>query len=68
MRRNMLIWAAVLALGVAIVAAWPILQGEVPPDEAGGLGASVILPVGYFVALIGAAGLVAAWIGGRSRR
>ena len=68
MRRNMLIWAAALVAGIAVIALWPLLRGEVAPDGAGGFGASVILPFGYFLALISAAGLVVSWMRGKARR
>ncbi len=67
MNRTMTIWLGVLLVGIAIVILYPFLRGDVPPDEAGGMGAAVILPFGYFLALIGAGGLVVAWMRGRAK-
>ena len=63
MKRNMLIWTAVLLVGIAIIIIYPMVRVE---DEGGGMGALPIIPVGYFLALIGAGGLIYAWIKGRS--
>lgn len=67
MARNMLIWIAVLVVGLLILIAYPMLRGEVPPDQASGFGAAIIVPFGYFLALIGAVGLFVAWVRGRAR-
>lgn len=67
MRRNMLIWTGVLLVGIAILVLYPMLRGEVPPEDAGGMGAALIIPFGYFLALAGAAGLFVAWVRGRAK-
>ncbi len=67
MTRNMIIWTVVLLVGIAILVIYPFLVGEVPPDEVGGMGAAIIVPFGYFLSLIGAAGLVVAWMRGRAK-
>ncbi len=67
MKRNMTIWGVVLLVGMAILVIYPFLVGEVPPDEAGGMGAAIIVPFGYFLALIGAIGLVVAWMRGKAK-
>lgn len=67
MNRSMKVWLGVLLVGIAIVVLYLVLRGEVPAGEAGGMGAAVIVPVGYFVALIGAGGLVVAWMRGRAK-
>ena len=67
MARNMGIWAGVLLLGIVIIIFFPLLRGEVPPDQAQGMGSFIIIPFGYFLALIGAGGLIVAWIRGRAK-
>ena len=44
----------------------PLLRGEITPDQMQGMGAALMVPVGYLV-LIGAAGLVVAWMRGRAK-
>ena len=57
----------VLALGLAIVAAFPVLTGApLEAAEVGGVWPEAIVPVGYFVAGLGAAWLVVAWLRARA--
>ena len=51
-----------LLLGVAIMALYPAVRAPAPPEAPGGFGPAVIIPAGYFIALVGAAGLVIAWM------
>ncbi|MAQ82929.1 MAG: hypothetical protein CMH12_06835 [Maritimibacter sp.] len=54
-------WTVALLAGIAIVAIYPIV-----PADAVGLGSGVfpeyLIPIGYFLSGLGAAGLVLAWV------
>lgn len=65
MTRTMWISTAVLLIGLAIVTFVPPLRGDLAPGTTGGFGAAVLLPFGYFAALLGAAGLFMGWVRGR---
>ncbi|TDL84158.1 hypothetical protein E2L08_01425 [Palleronia sediminis] len=56
--RAMLPWAAILVIGILIVALVPMLSDAPAVDaETPGVYPQWIVPVGYFTALIGAGGL-----------
>lgn len=62
MRNTMLIWAALMVVGILLIAFFRV---PAPVDE--GVGAWPLVPVGYFLVLIGGAGMVVAWIRKRSK-
>lgn len=59
--RTMLAFTAILILGLAIVGIQPFF-GTTEAAEAPGVFPEWLVPVGYFLALIGALGLVIGWI------
>ncbi|SFD46726.1 hypothetical protein [Roseivivax sediminis] len=65
--RTMIAFAAVLLIGIAVVALQPILAGA-PIDnaDAPGVFPEWLAPVGYFIALVGAVGLFVAWMRAKS--
>lgn len=63
MTKTMWACAAVCAAGLLIVAFAPVADPGVAPRGA----VAAIVPVGYFLALIGGAAAVVVWMRGRSR-
>ena len=66
MKRAMWISGAVALLGVVIIAFYEP-TGAMPGEQVGGGHGTGIVVAGYFLAFIGAAGLIAAWVMGRRR-
>lgn len=66
MTRNMWIWGAVALLGVVIIAFYEP-TGAMPGEAVGGGQGAWIVVAGYFLAVLGAAGLIVSWIRGRMR-
>ena len=66
MKRNMWIWGAVFVTGIVIIVLYPVLI-PVGAETGTRFGAGVMVPVGYIVALIGAASMFVAWMRGRKR-
>ncbi len=65
MKRSMWIWGAVLLVGLAIVGFYDPIEVEPENVDAGvfgGFGPVVIVPLGYFLAFAGAAGLFISWV------
>ncbi|EKE45016.1 hypothetical protein OCGS_0711 [Oceaniovalibus guishaninsula JLT2003] len=61
-------WTAVLLVGLAIVVIYPFLSTSVAADiDTPGVYPQWVIPVGYFLMLIGAGGLVVAWMARRAR-
>lgn len=63
MLRSMKLWTVVLLLGVAVLVVYPFLTGS-PADaaEVGGFWPQALIPVGYALAVVGAAGIFTAWV------
>ena len=64
---NIWTWVAVLLVGILILAAYPFIPAQATVAETG-MFPEWLIPVGYFISGIGAAGAFFAWTWNRRER